>query len=224
MQISFLCHPENPFQFPTFLAQIFLCFTLISQLLGGFLVVINKQIKFAATILLIFMGFLMLVYGFALPEYVHHNGRLRFLFRSMSIIGGLLMLIADARNQEEREKTSFDFGVDPLKMVSTLQFAGRVMLAVMCFQFYTHGYIFGALCTIGSVAVMVGFHTNYFSLGMTILLTVSNLVAHNFWDAHADDYDATMYFFFQDLSVLGGFILLISLGPGGLSMDGKKKH
>lgn len=224
MQISFLCHPDNPFQFPVWLAHIFLLFTLTSQLIGGFLVIVNKQIKFACALLLVFMGFLMLVYGFALPEYVHHNGRLRFLFRSMSIVGGLLMLIADARIREERNKISFDFGVDPLKMATSIQFAGRIMLAVTCVQFYSHGYFFGVLCTAGSVAVILGFQTKYVSLAMTLLLFVSNLLAHNFWDVHEDDYDATIYFFFQDLSILGGFILLISLGPGGLSFDGKKKH
>jgi len=222
MQVSFLCHPENHFQFPTFLAHIFLMFTLLSQLVGGTLVVVNKQIKFACTTLLVFMGFLMLVYGFALPDYVHHNGRLRFLFRSLSIIGGLLMLIADARIREEREKISFDFGVDPLSMAKYIQLGGRIALALQCIQFYTHGYIFGILCTVAALAVVFGFHTKYASLGMALLLTVSNLAAHNFWDMYDDDYDATIYFLFQDLSVLGGFILLVSLGPGGVSYDGRK--
>mmetsp|Transcript_15804 Transcript_15804/g.30934 ORF Transcript_15804/g.30934 Transcript_15804/m.30934 type:complete len:269 (-) Transcript_15804:88-894(-) len=224
MQLSFLEHSENNFSFPHFLAVPFLLFTLVAQALGGLLVILNKKIQFACTMLLVFMGFLILVYGFGMPEYVHHHGRLRFLFRSMSIIGGLLMLIADDRVRQAREANYFA-GVpvlDPLKMANAMQLAGRGMLALMCFQFYTHGYVFGALCTLASVAVLAGFQTKYMALAMTLLLTVSNLVAHNFWDSHPDDYDAAIYFFFQDMSVMGGFILLISLGPGGISMDGKK--
>jgi uncharacterized membrane protein YphA (DoxX/SURF4 family) len=49
-----------------------------------------------------------------------------------------------------------------------------------------------------------------------------NIMGHLVFDARNISWDAVQYRLFQDLSILGGLVLLLCLGPGGISIDGKK--
>lgn len=205
-QVSFLTFEGNNWCMPHFLASIFMAYTLFAQFAGGLLVVLNKAVTFASMLLLVFMAFVMAIYGFGLPEYVHHQGRWRFIFRSMAIVGGLLMLIADEQCRKARESHYFA-GVpvlEPLKFAHSLQAAGRVMIALLCVQYYWHGWVYGIICTVASVSIIVGFGTRYSSFFLAMFMTVSNFVGNFFWDVFPSDWDAFFYFFFQDLSILGG--------------------
>jgi uncharacterized membrane protein YphA (DoxX/SURF4 family) len=57
------------------------------------------------------------------------------------------------------------------------------------------------------------------------LLSISNILLNNWWSLHANhpQRDFVKYDFFQTLSIMGGFLLLIQIGPGGMSVDEKKK-
>lgn len=224
--MSYLTESSLPFSIPRFLAIPFLSFAVGSQMIGAFFVLINKKISFAACLLLVFVFVLVLVYGVALPQAVQLQGRWMFLFRNLAIVGGLLMLIADDKCRKAASNHYFP-GVpileEPLKMAHALQATGRLLLAVLCFQFYWHGWIYGVITTLCAISIVVGFGTTYSSLFLAAFLAVANIVGNTFWDEHGEMYDAAQYLFFQDLSGLGGLILLLALGPGGLSVDGKKR-
>lgn len=228
-QLAYLTqsYPDVLISIPYVFAIAFLIFSVLAQGVGAFLVLINKKITFAASLLLAFIFFLILIYGFALPASLHHQGRWAFIFRSLSIVGGLLMLIADEKCRKASASSYYFAGIpvleEPLKMAHALQAAGRLLLAVLCFQFYWHGWVYGVITTVCALSIIVGFGTTYSSLFLSVFLAVANIVGNTFWDVHDDMYDATLYFFFQDLSGLGGLILLLALGPGGLSVDGKKR-
>ena len=74
--------------------------------------------------------------------------------------------------------------------------------------------------------MVVGFKAKYSAVFLLAILSVFNIIVNNWWSLHADHphRDFMKYDFFQTLSVMGGLLMLISVGPGGLSIDEKKKQ
>ncbi|PVU88327.1 hypothetical protein BB561_005919 [Smittium simulii] len=65
----------------------------------------------------------------------------------------------------------------------------------------------------------------YSAMVLTAILSVFNLIANNWWsiDFNNSERDFVKYDFFQVLSIVGGFLLLVNIGPGSFSVDEKKK-
>lgn len=74
-----------------------------------------------------------------------------------------------------------------------------------------------------SMMVCVGFHTEWSSLILSVVLFLSSLWMYPFWVVQERLFDYYKYYFFQTLSVIGGLMLLTLHGPGGISLDGQKK-
>lgn len=60
-------------------------------------------------------------------------------------------------------------------------------------------------------------------LQVTILF-VLNFLLNDFWAVPSWQYDFVKYDFFQTLSVIGGLLMVVSLGAGDLSVDERKKQ
>jgi len=73
--------------------------------------------------------------------------------------------------------------------------------------------------------IAVGFRTKVNSLVLVIWLFILNISMHDFWRHRTGSimYDYKKFDFFQTLSVMGGLMMLISIGPGGVSLDERKK-
>ncbi|KAF8136953.1 SURF4 family-domain-containing protein, partial [Boletus edulis] len=126
--------------------------------------------------------------------------------------------------------------------------AGRVLLIFLFLGFMLQGKwsvgrvvvsLFGlAACTM----VAVGFKAKWSATFLVIVLSVFNVFANNWWSVHGahPQRDFLKYDFFQTLckshrgyknsaylafatAIVGGLILLVNIGPGGLSVDEKKK-
>jgi len=76
------------------------------------------------------------------------------------------------------------------------------------------------------VMVVVGFKAKWSAIFLILVLSIINVAINNFWSFHDGhpQKDFLKYDFFQILSIMGGLLLLVNMGPGGLSMDEKKKQ
>jgi len=165
---------------------------------------------------------------------------LDFMCRSSTIAGGLLLLIMGENGKQDRQDGGLLGGHSADgRSADRLQLAGRLLLTFMfLFQavFGKEGGLHsvidspsvlnlgssGALLTL-SLMVCLGFKAEWSSLVLTAVLGVANFALYPFWSADAHMSDYLRYFFFQTLSIMGGLMLLTLHGPGGLSLDGKKK-
>uniref|UniRef100_A0A3B5B9N7 Surfeit 4 n=1 Tax=Stegastes partitus TaxID=144197 RepID=A0A3B5B9N7_9TELE len=153
------------------------------------------------------------------------------LCRNLALGGGLLLLLAECRS----EARSVFAGVPSLGHQSSpkhlLQLGGRVLLVLM---FMTLLHLDLSLLTVlqnlvGTalmVLVAVGFKTKLAALTLVFWLLCINFTFNAFWTvpAHRPMHDFLKYDFFQTTSVVGGLLLVVALGPGGVSMDEKKKE
>ena len=106
------------------------------------------------------------------------------------------------------------------------------------------------LGAVACVMVVVGFKAKWSAVMLVVILSVFNLLVNNFWTVSFDFFplllaivegffantdilsqlhhnhphkDFAKYDFFQILSIVGGLLLLVNMGPGQFSVDEKKK-
>jgi uncharacterized membrane protein YphA (DoxX/SURF4 family) len=154
---------------------------------------------------------------------------LQFLFRNLALIGALLLVLAESRV----EGKSLFAGVPSLgenKPKMYLQLAGRVLLVFMFvtllrFEMSAMQIIQNLVGSILMVLVTIGFKTKLCALVLVVWLNVLNFYFNAWWNipAYKPMRDFLKYDFFQTLSVIGGLLMVVSLGPGGVSMDEHKK-
>ena len=112
-----------------------------------------------------------------------------------------------------------------------MQLSGRILLVLMFLSLLRFEFSFGQLLLnlVGSaliVLIAIGFKTKLASLVLVAWLSVLNIYMNAFWTipAFKPMRDFLKYDFFQTLSVIGGLLLVVFLGPGGVSMDEHKKE
>lgn len=75
------------------------------------------------------------------------------------------------------------------------------------------------------VLITIGYKTRLFSVVMVLWLLILNMIYNDFWKHRSASimYDFKKYDFFQAMTVIGGLLVLVIIGPGGLSIDERKK-
>nr|CAG4645715.1 EOG090X0AUC [Lynceus sp. MCZ IZ 141354] len=204
-----------------FLASMFVIINLTGQLGGCVMVLTRYKVMFACAMLFCIVILQTIAYSILWD--------IQFLFRNLALIGALLLVLADSRV----EGKSLFAGVPSLgdnKPKNYLQLTGRILLVFMFATLLRLEVSFMQILenVIGSilmVLVTVGYKTKLSALILVLWLTILNFYLNAWWNipSYKAMRDFLKYDFFQTLSVIGGLLMVVSLGPGGVSMDEHKK-
>jgi len=206
-----------------FLSTLFVVVNLLGQLGGVVMVMMRYKVDIACYIL----------FGIVFIQTIAYSilWDMQFLFRNLALIGGLLLVLAESKN----EARSLFAGLPSLgenKAKEYLQLSGRILLVFMFVTLlsYTHEIsamriIQNIVCSILMILVAIGYKTKLSALVLVVWLKVLNLYYNAWWTIppHRQMRDFLRYDFFQTLSVIGGLLMVVFLGPGGVSMDENKK-
>jgi uncharacterized membrane protein YphA (DoxX/SURF4 family) len=101
-----------------------------------------------------------------------------------------------------------------------------MFLTIIRFEFTIMSTIQNTIGGICILFVAIGFKTKLSALFLVIFLSVANMYANCFWlvKEHRALHDFLKYDFFQTMSVIGGLLFVVALGPGGVSVDARKKE
>ena len=149
--------------------------------------------------------------------------------RNLALVGGVILLLAE----NKAEGKSLFAGLPSLGENTGrtyMQLSGRILLVLMFLTLLRFEMTFGhvLLNIVGTALILliaVGYKTKLASLVLVAWLTVLNFYFNAWWNvaAYKPMRDFLKYDFFQTMSVIGGLLLVVALGPGGYSMDEHKK-
>lgn len=204
-----------------FLATMFVLINLLGQIGGVVMVLARLKVEIACGLLFFIVVLQTVAYSILWD--------MQFLLRNLALIGALLLVLAESRG----EARSLFAGVPSMgdnKPKNFMQLAGRILLAFMFITLIRFELSFlqilqDLLGSVLMVFVTVGYKTKLSALILVALLTCLNLY-HNAWwtiPSYKPLRDFLKYDFFQTLSVIGGLLMIVNLGPGGVSMDEHKK-
>lgn len=205
-----------------FVASLFVLINLLGQLGGCVLILTRNFVEYACFGLFGIIGLQTIAYSILWDP--------KFLMRNLALGGGLLLLLAESRS----EGRSMFAGVPTVRESSPkqyMQLGGRVLLVLM-FMTLLHfdanflSILQNLVGTALIILVAIGFKTKLAALTLVVWLVVINVYFNAFWTipAYRPMHDFLKYDFFQTTSVIGGLLLVVARGPGGVSMDEKKKE
>ena len=149
--------------------------------------------------------------------------------RNISLVGGVILLLAESKS-EGRSLFAGLPSVGNNKPKTYMQLGGRILLVGMFLtllrlEMSVLQFVQNAVGTVLVLLIAVGYKTKLASLILVVWLTILNCYLNAFWMVPDHQYhrDFLKYDFFQTLSVIGGLLLVVALGPGGYSMDEHKK-
>ncbi|MCJ1435047.1 hypothetical protein MMC27_004417 [Xylographa pallens] len=208
--------------FPRGANHMFLALNVIAMLICSTMVIIRKHSNEAVAGLLGVVVTQALGYGLIFD--------LNFFLRNLSVMGGLIMVLSDSWVRKKFAPAGLP-QIDEKDRKMYLQLAGRILLIFLFVGFVFAGdwsvsrIVVSALGFVACVMVVVGFKAKFSAVMLVLILSVFNVLVNNFWTLHEHhpQKDFAKYDFFQILSIVGGLLLLVNMGPGQFSVDEKKK-
>lgn len=203
------------------LATTFVILNFFVQLGAAIMVLARKNVKEACAALFFIICLQTIAYQILWD--------MKFLARNLALVGAVCLLLAEVMGEA---KTIFA-GVPTLddnQSQNYLQLSGRILLIFMFmtllhFTMSLKDLVVNLVGLSLMVLVAVGYKTKLASLVMVCWLLGLNCVMNDFWRHRSTSimWDFKKYDFFQALTVCGGLLLLTAFGPGGVSIDKRKK-
>ncbi|TDL24599.1 SURF4-domain-containing protein [Rickenella mellea] len=217
-----LWYLETHRKFPWGISHIFLLLNIVTMLVASVAVIAKRYTEFAVAGLLA----VVIIQGFGYGLIFD----LTFFLRNLSVIGGLFMVFSDSMLNRKKNFA----GLPSLSETDRKKYfllTGRVLLIFLFIGFILQGEwsiarVFVSIVGLAAcIMVAIGFKAKWSAAFLVLVLSIFNVFANNFWSVHSahPQRDFLKYDFFQTLSIVGGLLLLVNLGPGGLSVDEKKK-
>lgn len=228
-QLDYVCHYRG---FPKFVAFLLLGYFSLGMLISGLFVIF----RFKTLVAGIMLSSIVLLQAFAYGLLTDFE----FLMRNVSIIGGLLILLAEEHNAQDKaaRQTRGMFAGLPSALqnytkdrATWLSLLGRICIVALVLMMIFVGemnffrLVFGGLTLLVSIMIIVGFKAKLGALCLLLGLSVFNVIINNWWSVNRESHmrDFLKFDFFQTLSVVGGLVLLVATGPGSFSIDEKQK-
>lgn len=229
---------------PWGITHLFLVFNVCAMTACSILIIIRRRSEVAVAGLILVVVAQALGYGLIFD--------LNFFLRNLSVMGGLLMVLSDSWVRKRFAPAGLP-QIDEKDRKMYFQLAGRVLLIFLFVGFVFAGewgigrIIVSILGFVACVMVVVGFKAKWSAVMLVVILSIFNLLVNNFWTVsfaslppsresderltfgfpqlhpHHPHKDFAKYDFFQILSIVGGLLLLVNMGPGQFSVDEKKK-
>ena len=71
----------------------------------------------------------------------------------------------------------------------------------------------------GGLALIVGWQARWAALLLAAFTVIASVVFHNFWTMTGDAAMTNMLFFYKNVAVIGGLLMVWAFGPGRVSVD-----
>ncbi|CDS41327.1 surfeit locus protein 4 [Echinococcus multilocularis] len=218
-QIDFIRHVWGV---GSFFAGLFIFINILLQFTGSAFVMVRYRVRVGCGILL----------ATVVIQTIGYNIWTRvFLMRNLSLMGSLLLLIAEASQESKSLLAGLPSVGDENRSRQYLQLGGRLLVVLMFLTLVHWGGSFfyliqSILNLILILLVAIGYKTKLCALILVSWLTCMNFYYNDFWSSYSDEimWDFLKYDFFQTWSVIGGLMLIVAHGPGGVSVDDYKKE
>jgi putative oxidoreductase len=71
----------------------------------------------------------------------------------------------------------------------------------------------------GGLALMAGWKARWVALILAVFTLLATLTFHKFWNMKGDDVMTNTLFFYKNVGVMGGMLMVYAFGPGRFSVD-----
>eukprot|EP00039_Didymoeca_costata_P005758 m.84356 g.84356 ORF g.84356 m.84356 type:complete len:343 (+) comp12961_c0_seq3:105-1133(+) len=226
-------HVSKEWQADPSVGHAFVAFNLAAQAIPCAILLLGFPFSSMKPLIQACLGLLVIVVCAQSVAY-HVLWNLEFFLRNLAVIGALCLVGAEALEPEPTKGGILDTGrlteEDEDDDVSDiLRLSGRVLLSLMFLTLVkfdnVQRIILECIAAVLLALVVIGFKTKLSAVTLFIFLFVENLYLNDFFMHSSDEniHDFKKFNFFQALTVIGGLMMLVALGPGGVSFDGEEK-
>ena len=75
----------------------------------------------------------------------------------------------------------------------------------------------------GGILLVLGWKTRWAAWFLALFTVIAAFAAHRFWEVDPAQYANQMNHFLKNLAIVGGMLFVAAVGPGALSVDGRRR-